>query len=1573
MEEWAVVVDGDWAPEQNKTVKNKLLKHFLSERKAGGGECSVSTEDGKARARVLFRSREVRDRVLSIQNHEITVDQRRVALRLSVEALSPIQTHSCSDPDPQKSESQPQRNEDLAQQLKPDCAPSAGLEAGCSVSLAPLTEKLTRDLLCILVENVCGLDEREFDLELIWDCSIAVVTFKNNTDAEKFMSLSQSRGKLKSRGLTATLLQPAKHVRVENLPRTTIKDMLDLYFEKNWAAPDDILMIQEEQAALLSFSDPNVVKDICSKTDLIIKSTKVKVYPYHQSLGVALMGADRPEFKIPEAFTENVLVPVWRFLCSKNLSDAINEKMSQHFCQVNMDTPQVKLSPLPSFLRQNNLTKERVENWRPEALKAFRGQMNEYGAFDCPVNSEAWRLVETEVRGIVKEDAELILDYSKGVLTVAASFTTIRQVRAQVEGAVRKKLNQIDREKNGIVDKMTLDPAVFHILNESGLQKAAKNISSDLSFNFDKGVLTIDGMQGEVFRLKTWILEKKMSLEKKLLEIPNPLQEFLQNVDVKQLSQDQFTSRGVCAFVSLEKKGIYLIGSSEQFISDAEKKLRSVLMVQTLNYQDKQVVKLKMWSTLVGKMLDTYNTSTKQTLQIKEQEQKIVIAGYSVPVTEVAEHLSKFIHDYSKVQERVRVKSCAVVHFIKKKKLEEWNRIAKDNQVIAEFDPERPKFTISGPRIHVHEAKSLYHKLANSLLNDTLQVQKPGAKKFFMTQGAYFLSTVLNDVGCAVILHPDLPDDDNDDECGDLSEVEEGSCMVQVKTMRGVEVLVRKADMSKLKVDAVVNAANEDLQHIGGLALALLNAAGRDLQRDCDNFIKQNGKLPAGQTFVTRSYRLPCKHVIHAVGPKYTENGAKLAHFLLNLVVKDCLTKAEKYRCTSVAIPAISSGIFGFPVDLCAETIAQAVREYCDDPENQQVALRQVHLVDNIDKTVKALADAVKREFSDLKPTTKSKLQIQGAVGGSEPGWETVVYEDIDQAHRKGPVQKSTNRRIVPQIKPRLGQNLEQTTAEGINIRLVKGNLQDQTTDVIVNTIAENMDLQQGAVSKALLQAAGSGLQAAVLSSTSQADTLTVGEVVDTDAFNLRCKKVFHTVCPPWDKGAGLAQAMLEEIIHMCLNKAERQSFSSVAFPALGTGNLKFPRPVVSALMLRVVHEFSRKQSPRHLRSVRLVVHPSDTQTVECFTREFKGQNTEASDQSGHEVVPSPHRNDQSQQPTASGVAPPPGSFGPVTIPSLGVYQMQMGHVTLEVSSGDITKESCDVIINSSNQNFTLKTGVSKAILEAAGRGVELECAKIVSSPGYQDRPLIITSAGQLPSKNIIHIAGANKPPVLKEVVYSVLKLSEENSFTSVAFPAIGTGAGGANPSLVAEAMVGAVEDFVKKKQPKTVRSIKILVFQTAMVPDFHKSMKSREGQPLEKGLMDKFKAFVSPLTSFLGLSSEVKESLVLESEEFEPTVFELCAENQRAISVAKKKIEDWILTEQAHRTITDPILVQLGSSDVQLLKELQKNLTVQIRLETKNPEEACIHLEGLTRDVSTAESAVRSALVLHCAEHEQL
>lgn len=731
-----------------------------------------------------------------------------------------------------------------------------------------------------------------------------------------------------------------------------------------------------------------VVKSICVKEDHDMKSIPIKVYPYYESLGTALYGKERPSWKMPEPITEKVNPKIWEFLHLKKMLKSINDQMRPHFCCVDLDRSEVKLSPLPSFLRQKGLTAQDVDNWAGSTRAAFCKLMSQYTAFECDANTEAWKAAEKEVRSVVKEDALVVFDPSREVVTVAGRVDDIKNIRAPVENIILNLMSHIKRQTKSITEGMDFSLAYFYILKEEGLQKAALDISPELKllYNDSTGRLTITGLPAEVYNIKSWILDKNLKMKKKQLNIPRGLLEFLRTVDPMDMSKKLFTLQGISAIYCTDVNGIFLLGSSEKALADAESKMRKDLLVQTLEVKDQNVLNLPSWMDLNRQLLDTYNSSNNKTMIIwfhPESRDKVTVAGFCNPVKEVSGTLKEFIQNYTQVREILRVESCAVAQFIMRRKQEIWTRIASDNKVNVLFDPERPKITIDGARLHAQKAKSNFQELASSLIADTLTVDKPGAKKYFQSQGSLFLSPIMAEFTCVVMLQPEIQDDEEEEEEGNV-EGESGLCYCKVKTGSGILVSVSRADICSFNVNAVVNAANEELQHIGGLALALLKAAGPKLQRISDEHVAKYGKLRPGEAIVTEACSLPCKHIVHAVGPRYHDSDKKTAIFRLKSAVKESLKQAEMVRCSSVAMPAISSGVFGFPVELCTETIAQAVREYCDNPIGPG-SLTEIHLVDNNDATVRVMAAAVNREFSDLEPTMTIPQQTgrkpKGAAG----------------------------------------------------------------------------------------------------------------------------------------------------------------------------------------------------------------------------------------------------------------------------------------------------------------------------------------------------------------------------------------------------------------------------------------------------------------------------------------------------------------------------------------------------------------------------------------------------------------
>ena len=129
-------------------------------------------------------------------------------------------------------------------------------------------------------------------------------------------------------------------------------------------------------------------------------------------------------------------------------------------------------------------------------------------------------------------------------------------------------------------------------------------------------------------------------------------------------------------------------------------------------------------------------------------------------------------------------------------------------------------------------------------------------------------------------------------------------------------------DITTLKIDAVVNAANTTLLGGGGVDGAIHRAAGRGLLEECRTL----KGCPTGQAKITSAYNLPCKFVIHAVGPVW-KGGNFSEELLLSSAYQNPIRIASNMKLKTIAFPNISTGIFGFPKDLAARTAIAAVRE----------------------------------------------------------------------------------------------------------------------------------------------------------------------------------------------------------------------------------------------------------------------------------------------------------------------------------------------------------------------------------------------------------------------------------------------------------------------------------------------------------------------------------------------------------------------------------------------------------------------------------------------------------------------
>jgi O-acetyl-ADP-ribose deacetylase (regulator of RNase III) len=134
---------------------------------------------------------------------------------------------------------------------------------------------------------------------------------------------------------------------------------------------------------------------------------------------------------------------------------------------------------------------------------------------------------------------------------------------------------------------------------------------------------------------------------------------------------------------------------------------------------------------------------------------------------------------------------------------------------------------------------------------------------------------------------------------------------------------LEQGDITRLSVDAIVNAANSSLLGGGGVDGAIHRAAGPDLLAECRTI----GGCPPGEARLTRGYRLPARHVIHTVGPVW-RGGNQGEREVLTGCYRNCLALAQEQRFRTIAFPAIATGVYGFPRDEAARIAVASVRAH---------------------------------------------------------------------------------------------------------------------------------------------------------------------------------------------------------------------------------------------------------------------------------------------------------------------------------------------------------------------------------------------------------------------------------------------------------------------------------------------------------------------------------------------------------------------------------------------------------------------------------------------------------------------
>ena len=217
------------------------------------------------------------------------------------------------------------------------------------------------------------------------------------------------------------------------------------------------------------------------------------------------------------------------------------------------------------------------------------------------------------------------------------------------------------------------------------------------------------------------------------------------------------------------------------------------------------------------------------------------------------------------------------------------------------------------------------HEIRDSIKVRKKEVSKPGAVKYFWSSaGKNALKGIA--AGQKAVVEVYTVEEEAEEANRATSSLHHKICHGTTDDGRMVNIV--QGDLTEFSADVMVNAANEQLNHAGGIAEIISRKGGPIVQEESTKHVNRAGQLRVGDAVLLKpAGNLPCKAIVHAVGPRW--NGGKVhEEAYLAKAVRNSLVEASRHNYTSIVFPAISSGLFGVPIDICAKAMMQGIKDF---------------------------------------------------------------------------------------------------------------------------------------------------------------------------------------------------------------------------------------------------------------------------------------------------------------------------------------------------------------------------------------------------------------------------------------------------------------------------------------------------------------------------------------------------------------------------------------------------------------------------------------------------------------------
>ena len=386
---------------------------------------------------------------------------------------------------------------------------------------------------------------------------------------------------------------------------------------------------------------------------------------------------------------------------------------------------------------------------------------------------------------------------------------------------------------------------------------------------------------------------------------------------------------------------------------------------------------------------------------------------------------------------------------------------------------------------------------------------------------------------------------------------------------------------------------------------------------------------------------------------------------------------------------------------------------------------------------------------------------------------------------------------------------------------------------------------------------------------------------------------------------------------------------TSIAFAAIGTGVLQFPRDQVAELYFNEVISYDQKNPKTSLRDVKFVLFHKDAPTIQAFkTAELKSQASGSSSAEANAALKPKKGRVITSLPAGSS------TFSPVKERRPGHLETTAGPLCLQVQAGDITTETTEAIAVISNCDLDVAaSGAGAAILRSGGNSIKEECSRRGPQvPGS----VVVTKAGKLKARYLYHIVPTGQlTDGIKEYMLQCLQEAENNGISSISFPAIGTGNIGISAKACAHAMLSAIQEL-SKRTPTSLKLIKVTIFQESMIKEFQSAMEEASGvKPSQEPA--RWRQALKTVVSVLGFGSSDEDTTLTASPaevDNKEIRLEIVAGCKKDLQEASKEISELVKEKCKQKVIENEEISNLTQEHMRKLHTLELRYSVELKVE---------------------------------------